>query len=74
MLAGVPTVVIGVFIFGLLVVGQRTEWFAGPGLSIVMVPVIARVSTEEVLAWCRSDVREGGMALGASRTRNLSSR
>ena len=68
-LAGIPTVVIGVFIFGLLVVGSGYSAFAGSvALSIVMVPVIAR-STEEVLALVPVQLREGGMALGASRAR-----
>ena len=49
-LAGVPTIVIGVFIFGLLVVGNGQSAIAGSvGLSIVMLPLIAR-ATEEVLA------------------------
>ena len=49
MLAGVPTIVIGVFIFSLVVVGRGQSAFAGAlGLSIVMLPLIAR-ATEEVL-------------------------
>ncbi len=49
MLAGVPTIVIGIFIFGLLVVGNGQSAFAASiGLSIVMLPLIAR-ATEEVL-------------------------
>jgi phosphate transport system permease protein len=70
-LAGVPTLVIGIFIFGLLVVGNGQSAIAGSvGLSIVMVPLIAR-ATEEVLLLVPSTLREGGMALGATRARTV---
>jgi phosphate transport system permease protein len=70
-LAGVPTVVIGVFIFGLLVVGNGYSAYAASiALSIVMVPLVAR-STEEVLALVPAHLREGGMALGATRARTV---
>ena len=70
-LAGVPTIVIGIFIFGLLVVGNgQSALAASAGLSIVMVPLIAR-ATEEVLALVPSSLREGGMALGATRARTV---
>ena len=66
-LAGVPTIVIGVFIFALVVVGRGQFAFAGwLGLSIVMLPLVARAS-EEVLLLVPSHLREGGMALGATR-------
>jgi phosphate transport system permease protein len=70
-LAGVPTIVIGIFIFGLLVVGNgQSALAASAGLSIVMVPLIAR-ATEEVLALVPVTLREGGMALGATRARTV---
>jgi phosphate transport system permease protein len=70
-LAGVPTIVIGIFIFGLLVVGNgQSALAASAGLSIVMVPLIAR-ATEEVLALVPPALREGGMALGATRARTV---
>ena len=70
-LAGVPTIVIGVFIFSLIVVGRGQSGFAGAlGLSIIMLPLIAR-ATEEVLLLVPSTLREGSMALGASRTRTV---
>ena len=48
-LNGVPSVVIGIFIFGLLVVGHgQAAWIAGVALAIIEVPLIAR-STQEVL-------------------------
>jgi phosphate transport system permease protein len=70
-LAGVPTIVIGIFIFGLLVVGNGQSAIAASiGLSIVMLPLIAR-ATEEVLALVPTTLREGGMALGATRARTV---
>jgi len=70
-LAGVPTIVIGIFIFGLLVAGNgQSALAASAGLSIVMVPLIAR-ATEEVLALVPSALREAGMALGATRARTV---
>lgn len=70
-LAGVPTIVIGVFIFALVVVGRGQSAFAGAlGLSIVMLPLVAR-ATEEVLRLVPVHLREGGMALGATRARTV---
>jgi phosphate transport system permease protein len=70
-LSGVPTIVIGVFIFGLLVVGHGYSAFAASvALSIIMLPLIAR-STEEVLLLVPGTLREGGMALGATRARTV---
>jgi phosphate transport system permease protein len=70
-LAGVPTIVIGVFIFALVVVGRGQSAFAGSlGLAIVMLPLVARAS-EEVLLLVPSHLREGGMALGATRARTV---
>jgi phosphate transport system permease protein len=70
-LAGVPTIVVGIFIFGLLVVGSGQSAIAASlGLSILMVPLIAR-ATEEVLALVPTTLREGGMALGATRARTV---
>jgi phosphate transport system permease protein len=70
-LAGVPTIVIGIFIFGLLVVGNgQSALYASCGLAIVMLPLIAR-ATEEVLLLVPTALREGGMALGATRARTV---
>ena len=70
-LAGVPTIVIGVFIFSLVVVGRGQSAIAAAlGLSIVMLPLIAR-ATEEVLLLVPPTLREGSLALGASRARTV---
>jgi phosphate transport system permease protein len=70
-LAGVPTIVIGVFVFGLLVVGNGySAYAAAVALAIIQLPVVAR-STEEVLLLVPTTLREAGMALGASRARTV---
>ena len=70
-LAGVPTIVIGIFIFGLLVVGHgQSAKAASIALSIVMVPLIAR-SVDEVLALVPSSLQDASYALGATRARTL---
>jgi phosphate transport system permease protein len=70
-LAGVPTIVIGIFIYGLLVVGSgQSAIAASAALAIVMLPLIAR-ATEEVLALVPSSLREAGLALGSTRSRTV---
>ncbi len=68
-LNGVPTIVTGVFVFALLVVGhQQSGWAGAIGLAIVMLPLVAR-SCHEVLTLVPGSVKEAGLALGASRWR-----
>jgi phosphate transport system permease protein len=69
LLNGMPTIVIGLFFFGLLVVGKHQSGFAGSlALAIIMLPLIARAS-QEVLALVPSGLREAADALGVSRWR-----
>jgi phosphate transport system permease protein len=68
---GLPSIIIGIFVFGLLVYGgPQRGWAGGVGLSIVMLPLITR-STQEVLRLVPSSHREGALALGASRWRTV---
>jgi phosphate transport system permease protein len=68
-LNGVPTIVTGIFIFGLLVAGHQQSGFAGSvALAIVMLPLVAR-SCNDVLTLVPESVKEAGLALGASRWR-----
>ena len=68
---GLPTIIVGLFVFGLLVDHQHQSGFAGSvGLSIVMLPLIAR-STQEVLALVPHTLREASDALGMSRWRTV---
>jgi phosphate transport system permease protein len=69
LLNGMPTIVIGLFFFGLLVVGKHQSGFAGSlALAIIMLPLIAR-ATQEVLLLVPSGLREAADALGVSRWR-----
>ncbi|MDX6656322.1 MAG: phosphate transport system permease protein [Solirubrobacteraceae bacterium] len=68
---GLPSIVIGVFVFGLLVVGHGQSAFAGSvALSIIMLPLIAR-SSQEVLLLVPGSLREAAEALGVSRWRTV---
>jgi phosphate transport system permease protein len=68
-LNGVPAIVIGIFVFGLLVVGRGQSGWAGAfALACLMLPLVAR-STMEVLALVPSSLREASLALGVARWR-----
>lgn len=68
-LNGVPTIVTGIFIFGLLVVGhQQSGWAGSLALAIVMLPIVAR-SAQEVLALVPRSLHEAALALGLRRWR-----
>src|SRR5207244_3097681 len=70
-LNGLPSIVIGIFIFALFVVGHgQAAWKASIALSIIMLPLVAR-STQEVLALVPKELREGSLALGVSRWRSV---
>lgn len=69
LLNGLPSIVIGLFVFGLLVVGHRQSGFAGAfALSIIMLPLVAR-ATQEMLLVVPVQLREAADALGVSRWR-----
>ena len=70
LLQGLPTIVVGLFIYGLIVLPQSKEsGFAGAiALSIVMLPLIAR-SSQEVLLLVPGSLREAADTLGVSRWR-----
>ena len=72
LLQGLPTIVVGLFIYGLIVLPQSKEsGFAGAvALSIVMLPLIAR-SSQEVLLLVPGTLREAADALGVSRWRTV---
>jgi phosphate transport system permease protein len=68
---GLPSIVIGVFIFGLLVKRDGQSGFAAAvGLSIIEVPLIAR-GTQEVLMLLPRAQREAADALGVARWRSV---
>ncbi|MSO56009.1 MAG: phosphate ABC transporter permease PstA [Acidobacteria bacterium] len=67
-LNGVPSIVVGVFVYGIAVLPfkQFTMVAGGIALGIMMIPIIAR-TTEELLRLVPNTVREGALALGATR-------
>jgi phosphate transport system permease protein len=70
-MAGLPTIVVGVFVYGLLVVGHQQSGYAGAvGLAIVMLPLVARAA-QEVLLLVPPSLREASLALGVSRWRTV---
>jgi phosphate transport system permease protein len=71
-LNGVPSIVIGVFVYGIAVLPmQRFSMLAGSiALGIMMIPIIAR-TTEELLRLVPGTLREGALALGATRGRAM---
>jgi phosphate transport system permease protein len=69
-LNGVPSIVIGIFAYGLAVlpVHRFSALAGGIALGFMMIPIITR-TTEELLNLVPSSLREGALALGATRGR-----
>ncbi|HVW46006.1 MAG TPA: phosphate ABC transporter permease PstA [Solirubrobacterales bacterium] len=68
---GLPSIIVAVFIFSLLVAGKGQSGFkAAVALSILEVPLIAR-GTQEVLVLVPSHQREAADALGVARWRSI---
>ncbi len=71
MLNGLPTIVTGIFVYGLLVIGHVQSAYAGAfALAVVMLPLVSR-ATQEVLLVVPATLREASMALGVSRWRTV---
>jgi phosphate transport system permease protein len=64
-LNGVPSIVIGIVVYALVVIPQRhfSAFAGGVALGIMMVPTVSR-STEEVLLMVPTSIREAALALG----------
>jgi phosphate transport system permease protein len=68
-LNGIPAIVIGIFVFGLFVVGHGDSGLAGSfALAVMMLPLVARASIE-VLALVPDPLREASHGLGVPRWR-----
>ena len=68
-LAGVPAIVIGIFVFSLIVITHGQSAYAGAfALSVLMLPFVAR-TTIEVLALVPDSLREAALGVGAPRWR-----
>jgi phosphate transport system permease protein len=74
LLNGVPSIVIGIFAYSLIVLRMKHfSTFAGAfALGIMMIPITLR-STEEFLRAVPLSLREGAMALGASKWKTVAS-
>jgi phosphate transport system permease protein len=74
LLNGAPSIVIGIFAYAIIVLRTRhfSTWAGGVALGIMMIPIVLR-STEEFLRAVPRSMREGAMALGASRWRMIAS-
>ena len=69
-LNGVPSIVVGVFAYGIAVLPfkQFSALAGGLALGIMMIPIVAR-TTEELLLLVPGTMREGALALGATHAR-----
>src|SRR5882757_147528 len=68
-LNGVPTIITGIFIFGLMVEGNKQSAFAASvALAIIMLPIVARTA-QEVLTLVPGTLKEAAHALGIARWR-----
>lgn len=72
LLNGVPSIVMGIFVYTLIVLPQHhfSTLAGGVALGIMMIPIALR-STEEFLRAVPNTLREGGMALGASKAQTV---
>jgi phosphate transport system permease protein len=71
LIAGLPSIVVGVFVWALLVrnvVGHYAGIAGAVALAIIMVPIVAR-TVEEVLRLVPQSLREAALSLGAPRWR-----
>jgi phosphate transport system permease protein len=78
-LNGFPSIVIGIFVFELMVAAKipviglghhQSAWAGGFALAIIMVPLVSR-TTMEVLALVPNSLREASYALGVSKWRTV---
>jgi phosphate transport system permease protein len=70
-LNGVPAIIVGIFIYGLLVVGHgQSAIYGAVALAILMIPMVAR-ATQEVLELVPRHLREASLALGVPRWRTV---
>jgi phosphate transport system permease protein len=71
-LTGVPSIVVGIFIYGLIVLrmGNFSALAGGVALAVIMLPIVTR-SSEEMLKLVPQSQREAALALGISRWRTI---
>ena len=73
-LSGVPSIVVGIFAYGLIVTsaGGFSGYAGGFALGVIALPIVAR-TTEEVLRLVPNELREASLALGVARWRTVRS-
>ena len=72
-MSGIPSIVAGLFIYAVWMINMGNSYNAAAGagaLAILMIPTVARTS-EEVLKLIPTDLREAGLALGATQWRTV---
>jgi phosphate transport system permease protein len=71
-LNGVPTIITGIFVVGLIVIpqGHQSGTAAAVALAIIMLPIVARTA-QEVLALVPDILKEAAYALGVTRWRTV---
>jgi phosphate transport system permease protein len=69
-MTGVPSIIVGIFIYTLVVLpmGRQSGLAGGLALAIIMIPIVAR-TTEEMIRLVPQSMREGALALGAPQWR-----
>jgi phosphate transport system permease protein len=68
-LNGVPAIVVGIFVFGLLVVGHgQSAVYGAFALAILALPMVAR-ATQEILDVVPQSLRHASLALGVTKWR-----
>ena len=72
LLNGVPSIVIGIFAYTLIVLPQKhfSTLSGGLALGVMMIPIAIR-SSEDFLRAVPGSLREGAMALGASKAKTI---
>ncbi len=71
-LTGVPSIVVGLFAFGVVVLntGGFSAFAGAVALAIMMIPVITR-TTEEIIRLVPDSIREASLGLGVSRWKTI---
>jgi phosphate transport system permease protein len=69
-LTGVPSIVVGVFVYTIIVLPMKhfSALAGGIALAVIMIPIVAR-TTEEMIRLVPASLREGALALGAPQWR-----